>query len=260
MPNDWGTYLLVGAVVLVIAVGLYLVRRARVRPPGDRYQPPPLLDRGWQFYSRPTELEPPGTIFRIDAERRRYFVTAVPVQTQVGDEAYGKHEESVEASIGIVARFFGVKGVDAKVGGGTTERLVFELDDVAREVAGDADLDAALAPVLKGLQYRADNRYFVIRECRKAQRIAHHLTRNQVMDLGGKASVADHASLEGTLFHEKNDGGFVLEKTFDKPLRVMFLPEEIRPVSAGLAREIPELGRVPVREALFWEEAEEVPA
>lgn len=260
MPDDLRNYLLAGVVLLAILVAWYLVRRARVRPDAGGGVEPALLDPGWQFYSRPTELEPPGTIFRIDAERRRYIVDTVPVQTQVGAEAFGRHEESVDASLGVVARFFGVKGVNAKLGGTKTERLVFELDEVAREVADDADLDAALAPVLGALQYRADNRYFVIRECRKAKRISHHLTRGQVTDLGGEVSVAEQTKLEGTLFREKDDGDYVLEKSFEQPLRVMFLPEEIEPATAGRTKAMPGLRRVPVQEPLHWEEAEDVPA
>ena len=50
----------------------------------------------------------------------------------------------------------------------------------------------------------------------------------------------------------------MLEKKFDKPMRVMYLPEEIKPISAGLAGERPELGLVPVKETLVWEEGEGV--
>ena len=269
MPGDsWNTYLIVALVVLVVAAAWFMVRRTAVRPTDTGGgAAPPLLDRGWQFYSRPTELEPPGTIFRIDAERRRYIVDTVPVETRVGVEAFGKHQESVAASLGVVARFFGAKGVNAKLGGGKTEQLVFELQDVAREVAEDADLDLALAPVLKGLQYRADNRYFVIRESRRAKGISHHLTHNQVTDLGGEVSVGEAVKLEGTVFEKKADGEYVLEKTFDAPLRVMFLPEEIRPpirARQGPGDEksfdAPTPDRVPVREPLIWEEAEDVPA
>jgi hypothetical protein len=262
MPDSLNPWLLV-ALVVVVAVAWYLVRKAGVKPADvGGGAAPSLLDPGWQFYSRPTDIEPPGTIFRIDANRVRYQVDTVDVPTQVGQEAFGRHEESVEAGLGVVARFL---GVNAKLGGNTKERLVYALDGVTHEVAEDADLDAALAPVLAALQYRADNRYFVIRECRKAKSISHHLTRNQVTELGGDASVSQYAKLEGTLFEQKNDGEYVLEKALDPPLRVMFLPEEIRPVSAGLAPDktgrAPILDRVPVRGALLWEkEGEDVPA
>lgn len=253
--DPWVNYTLIAVAIIALVVAAILVRRSRLRSDDDQGGSRRILDRGWQYYFTPTTLEPPGTVFRIDAQHRRYLVDTLPVQIQVGEEVFGEHTESVAANLGILVRFLGLKGVNVKVGTAKTERLVFKMDKPEREVVDDQDLDKVLRPFLKYLEYRVDNRYFVIRESRKATGITHHLTRSQVDDLGGEASLADSLALEGTLFESERSGEFLLQKKLDKPMRVMFLPEEIKPVSAGLAGEQPELGRVPVNETLVWEDA-----
>jgi hypothetical protein len=253
--DPWVNYLLIAAAIVAIVVAAVLVRRSRLRSGGDQGGASYILDRGWQYYFAPTTLEPPGTVFRIDAERKRYHVTTLPVPIQFGEEAFGEHTESVVANLGILARFLNLKGVNVKAATAKTERLVFKMDEPEREVVGDLTLDKALRPFLRDLEYRVDNRYFVIRESRRAIGVTHRLTRSQVDDLGGEASLAEVLALEGTLFKSERSGEFLLEQKFDKPMRIMFLPEEIKPVSAGLAGERPELGRVPVNETLVWEDA-----
>ena len=49
------TVLIVLAVLVVLAGAFWLVRRRR---PASAPSAAPLLGTGWQFYSRPTELEP----------------------------------------------------------------------------------------------------------------------------------------------------------------------------------------------------------
>ncbi|KPJ57905.1 MAG: hypothetical protein AMS16_00435 [Planctomycetes bacterium DG_58] len=255
MPTDpWLNYLVIGAAIVAVVVAAILVRRARPRSGGDHGGASRILERGWQFYFAPTTLEPPGTLFRIDADHRRYIVETLLVEAQVGEEAFGEYTESVTAGLGILARFLGLKGINVNASTAKTEQLVFKLDKPEREVVNDLDLDKVLRPFLKDLDYRVDNRYFVIRECRKATGITHHLTQSQVDDLGGEATLADRLALEGTLFKSERRGEFLLEKNFDQPMRVMFLPEEIKPVGASLARARPELGLVPVSETLIWEE------
>jgi len=250
---SFANYSLIALAIVVIVVAVILVRRSRV-PSATGRGVSRILDRGWQYYFTPTTLEPPGTVFRIDAEHKRYLVDTLPVQAQIGEEAFGESKESVASNLGILARFLGLKDVNINIGASKTEQLIFKMDKPQREVLNDRDLDRVLQPFLTNLEYRVDNRYFVIRESRRAMGITHHLTRAQVDDLGGKVSLANRLALEGTLFKSEQSGEFQLEKKFDRPMRIMFLPEEIKAVSVGFARVKPELGRAPVTETLVWEE------
>lgn len=228
------------------------MRRTRTESAPDA---PALLGDGWQFYSRPTELEPPGTVFRIDASKRRFIADTLVVATQTGDEAVGRREESVKANMGMAARFFGL-GPNLNVDAEHTETFLFELKGGSRQFVDDADLDSVLNPWLAQLQLREGSRYFVIREVVSGSEITYRLDTGQVDKLGGEASVTEAAKLEGNLHTSTSKSDYLLQQKFDKPMRVMFLPEELRPVSRGLAEDTV-IGRRPVTQPLIWEDAAE---
>jgi hypothetical protein len=249
------TVLIVLAVVavLVLLAGAWWLVRSRRAPSGPLA--PPLLGAGWQFYSRPTELEPPGTVFRIDPSKRRYMVDTLEVTAQSGDEAVGRREESVQASMGMVARFFGL-GPKLDVDAEHSETFVFDLKGASRQYVSDSDIDTVLDPWLEQHELREGSRYFVIREAVSGSEITYHLDRSQVDKLGGEASLTEAAKLEGNLHTSTSKSDYVLQQTFDKPMRIMFLPEELRPLTRGLA-ERTVIGRRPVTTPLIWEDATE---
>jgi len=240
------------AALALLAGGWWLVRSRRTESTPEA---PPLLGAGWQFYSRPTELEPPGTVFRIDSGKRRFMVDTLEVATQKGEEAVGRRRESVDANMGIVARFFGL-GPKLEVDAEHTETFAFELKRASRQFVEDADLDAVLDPWLKQHELRPGSRYFVIRDTISGNEITFHLDRRQVDNFGGEGSLTEAAKLEGNLHTSTSKSDYLLQQTFDMPMRIMFLPEELRPLTRGLAEETV-IGRRPVTKQLYWEEATE---
>jgi len=252
--NTVQTVLVVVVVLAVLAGAWWLVRRQHTR---SDPKPPPLLGPGWQFYSRPTQLEPPGTVFRIDQSKRRYIVDTLEVATQSGEEAVARREESVTANLGMLARFFGL-GPKLDVAADHTETFVFELKGASRQYVGDVDLDTALNPWLARLAPREGSRYYVIREAESGSEIIYHLNRGQVDKLGGEASLSEKAKLEGNLHMSTSKEDYLLQQKFETPMRIMFLPEELRPYSP--TREIGKeavITRSPVTEPLVWVDAEE---
>jgi len=241
------------AVIVVAAVsmilGWFFVKRTNTT---KDVPPIVVLPPGWQFYSKPTTLEPPGTVFRIDSDKKRYIVDVLKIKTQKGEEVFGKLRRGIEANAGILVRFLGLKDVGVSSGAKKSEQLVLELQDLVREVSTDVDLDKTLKPFLGRLDYKIDNRYFIIREATTVKEINFQLTQDQVNDLGGWASLKKVLSLRGKLFYSKQ-GRYVLQERFDKPMRVMFLPDEIKIVSSKLGGAGPELGRVRVENVLEWE-------
>ncbi len=218
----------------------------------ERTKPDRVLQEGWQFYHRPTTLEPVGTVFRIDHESRRYIVDELEIQSTRGIEAAGRLEDRIELGAGILARLLGI-GPKADANAQFTEKIIFELSQPEREMTTDAALSSVLEPFLDELKYRADNRYFLIRECRWASAMTYRLSKERVIALGGEAAINEALTVGGKI---KTVGERLYEINCDFPesMRVMFLPEEIKPISAGLGGDEPRLGRVPVNEPLVWED------
>jgi hypothetical protein len=122
-----------------------------------------------------------------------------------------------------------------------------------RRPAFDAAPNQALAPALKDLNYRVDNRYYIIRETRSATTMVYRLTQSQVAAIGGEASLSAAFGVKAAL--DIGQGGlYEINQEFPQRMHVMFLAEEIAPVKSGLAGAQPVLGRRPVRHALVWSE------
>lgn len=237
---------------LLVAAVLVTVTRAFWRRRAEEVGGMPrILDEGWQFYSRPTTLEPPGTVFRIDGDGRRYIVDELDVEIGRGAEASGRHDEVVTTALGVVARFLGL-GAGARLAGRRLQHVEFEIHSPEREVTTDAAIEGAVDALADRLGYRADNRYFVVREARRAAGLTYRLTDEQVDELGGDATLEGLAEQSAELALRRR-GRYEIDQRFAEAMRVMFLADEIKPVSAALAGEQPELGVVPVREVLVWE-------
>jgi hypothetical protein len=234
------------AVPMLLSLNLFWKRRKDERSLSSN-----ILPTGWQFYDKPTTLEGPGTVFRIDRDKKKALVHELKVKTMKGEEAFGRVETSIEANAGIVASFLGLRNLSLGANAGKIEAVKMEMQNLVREVATDHVLDPVLKPYLKEMAYRVKNRYYIIREATTTDEIYFQLTKSQVISLGGEVSLEKAFSVKGHLFRKKNEV-YVLQQKFEKPMRIMFLPEEIKPISAGLGGDGPELGLVPVKGVLDW--------
>lgn len=247
-------YVLAAVVVLAI-IGYILVRRKGVPSGRNADLPKGALPTGWQFYSNPTTLEPPGTIFRIAPDKQRYIVDSLPVTISSGEEAVGKLEESITADSNIVAHFIGLVNAEAGVGTHKTEQFVYEVDGPVMEQVSDVELEKTLPAFLEKHNLRQGHRYFVIRQARKVTAMRYRLTNKQVDDFGGKVSVGAQLTAQGKVFSSDSNGQYILEENFKNPMRIAFLPEEIRAMTASLDAAKPQMGLVPVTEVLSWTDA-----
>ncbi len=211
---------------------------------------PEILQTGWQFYSYPTTLEPVGTVFRIDPQGRRSIVTDLEVSSTTGSEAMGKVKQKMVTRGDVIARFLKISlGAEAK--GGRQQSIEFEMEDTERAITSDHDVGKVLDSFFDIVRFRVDNRYFIIREARSAKVIHYKINDSILADLGGEAVIKGLANLDAGFQYESNKS-YNLSQTFPERMRVMFLPEEIVPVSASLGSEMPEVEAVPVDEVLVW--------
>lgn len=215
-------------------------------------RPDDLLPAGWHFYSRPTNLEPPGTIFRIDSEGRRFIVERLMPKIDRGPEPGVVKVQSIRAKFGMVARLFGLELPGLKVGSASISVLQFELTDPERASTNDAEMNRVMTPFLKAMEFRSNNRYYIIRESRSATAMKFVLADDQLAQVGGRAAVASKG-VDISISASKS-GVMDLSKKFPQRLGVMFLPEEITQVRAGLAAGDAQLGRISVNYTLNWVE------
>jgi len=223
----------------------------------DLSKPSEILDDGWQFYSKPNNIEKPGTIFRIDKDNVKYIVTHLVINTDEGEEAFGKSSQQVAINIGFFANILGISKLNVNAAAKVDNNflLEFELVNARRESTTDDELKKVLDPYLKKMEFRADQRYFITRETRKGSGIVYKLNKQIASQFGGEAEIENVVSLKGNFVKVSKGKDFELVGKFETPLRVMFLPEEIKPVSLNFAGDNLELGIVPVKECLYWEEA-----
>jgi hypothetical protein len=170
-----------------------------------------------------------------------------------GVEASDRHKETITAKMGIVAQIL-ANGLQIGVDSARDEQLTFEIIGVERQVAQDMDLDPALATFVKTLQRHQANRYYVIHDCRLAKEMTFELTRTQVDELGGEAAVSEALKAEGKVLQSKANSEYKLKQTFEPPLRVMFLADEIVLPARSMGEEVaaPTVRRQDVTEPLLW--------
>ena len=251
--NNPTTIVIILAVMGIIAAIVIIIFNRRSSIGKGEKRLADILDPGWQFYSKPTTLDAPGTVFRIDNNGRRYTVGKLDIKTTRGKEAAGRSVKSGQASVGILASLFGLDKIGIGAKANKVERLEFQITNPVKDETTDMAIDEMIDPFLEQLDYRADNRYFIIREARIASAMKYFLSEQLVNDISGGAPAIENIKVEGE-FKRRKKGEYELNQTFDEPMRVMFLPEEIAPISVGLAESKPQLGLAPVTETLVWDE------
>lgn len=216
-----------------------------------RSKPEDILEIGWQFHHRPTTVEPVATVFRIDKQGRRHIVGTLDVETTAGAEAGGRIEQVVDAGASVMTRIFGLKDLGAGAKVSKTEKIVFEVREPKREYINDIDLHKVVDSFQQEFEYRADSRYFVIRDCRSGTGLTYQITKKKLANIGGEAKVKELLSV-GANLSAAGDNMYSLNKDFGERMDIMFQPDEIGPIAAGLGGDQQELGLLPVRGVLFW--------
>lgn len=219
--------------------------------------PTPGLETGWQFYSKPTSTDPPGTIFRIDPHGVRYAVDKLDVKIENSVEGGGKTVHSGKTSVSIFARFLDATLIGAEAKGDKTNKLEFEINEPQLERTTDVEIKKVIDPYLVTFNFKQGNRYFIIREARSASSMTYRITEGQLVELGGKGTITADIGAGATVGNQK-DGLQEIHQKFPERMRVMFLPEEIAPIGANLGTAGPKLGLLPVRETLEWREPTEI--
>lgn len=191
--------------------------------------PEKILEEGWQFYHRPTTLEPVGTVFRIDKANKRFIVDKLTIPSTLGSEAVVRIKCHAITGMGIITRLLEI-GIKGHVKANKDEKIEFELVNPERETTMDVDVDKELNKFIGSLVYYEDNRYFLIRECRWASAMKYSMSKERILNLGGEIEINKRLKSRGTV-KSVNKQTYEIPDTFSEKMRVMFLPDEIKPNS-----------------------------
>ena len=249
-------YYVIIAIILIVAaiVGWYLVRSGIIFKPPQ----PPSLPGKWQFFTSPTTLLPPGTIFRIGKENRMQIVGDLQVPIQKGATAPGRLDMNAEASMGVMARFLELKELGLDVSANKTTKLQYEIKNALLEITSDTDVDPALKKFMSDhpdLEIREDEKYFIIRQAQEADEIDYQLTQDLVEKVGGEVTIDKIVESNANVISSKQHGVITIQQSLVPPMRVTFLPDQISLVKArGVAGEPPIVKRKPFTGVLELEE------
>jgi len=194
--------------------------------------PEKILDEGWQFEHTPNTLYPPGTIFRLDSDNRRYRAGTLDVKSTLSNEHGKRIVRQADKGIGILTKLLDI-GVKANAKVESNEKIIFELPNSEIQVTDDLDVDKVLKPFIEKLDFRPKSRYFLVRESRWTSEMIYHISKNRVIELGGEANITDNLNIKGKLKFD-NENLFEIPQEFSEKMIIMFLPEEIKETTSSL--------------------------
>ncbi len=205
------------------AVSVFWWRKKTTENPLKKMLPP-----GWQFYTKPTTGDPPGTIFRITSEKQKFNVTNLDVEIVPSDESAGKYVK--KTTMDVLLRFTGFEKIKVAGQGKMAQQLVFEMKDPKGETTFDEKIDPALSKWIENekFSFRKDERYFIIRDTTKTKEINYKLSQEQVKTLEENTilgnAILKHEAKAASVDKEQ----FTLPQKFSQEMRIMFNAEEIK--------------------------------
>ena len=225
----------------------YLIFRFTVKTSENQVLKDVNIAAGWHLMLPPVEKLAAGTIYRKNADGRMILVKELKVAATKIKEGEFTYSASVISSSNMIAEFFRMGGVNSD--SDQQISLALELNNVVREVTDDMAVDDMLASIWNKVRIRADEKYYIIRETRAAKKINLKLTKAQVQKLSGEVNVKKAAAAQAGLM-EGEATDFEVNKSYEKRMYVMYLPEEIRMVSANFKEDEPSFDVYPVTEFL----------
>jgi hypothetical protein len=216
---------------------------------------------GFVLFAMPTTADPPGTIFRIDQDHKRFIVTdlsgVIPVHRARVEipEFTNTQQTKVGFLVSILQQFGVLEGPTIETNLGVTRALSVRVDSAVHEFTRDDEVERAIRQRLEKLRRRQGSQYYIVRETINARRAAFTFSRDFVSDVGGSAKIAAAANAKAGV-EWKTENGYVLNARFAVPHRVFYKAERLVLPAGGLGG-VGDFQRVPVTEPLEWTETTE---
>ncbi|GLT22943.1 hypothetical protein GCM10007933_24040 [Zoogloea oryzae] len=190
----------------------------------------PLESEGFETFVTPRSFDGPGTIFRIDAEKKRYPVAEITFKVREGEEALPKYSSSRVLAMNNLLEALGASTAkipaSIKANLSRTTTVSIEASTGRRQYVRDDDLTAALRGWATQAKPTGESVYYLIRETISTPELSYKVDKNWLASAELDVKVLKAAGYSGDA---KVSGGDILEmnRTFSKPLNVWFKAEKI---------------------------------
>ncbi len=185
---------------------------------------------GFEAFATPRAFDGPGTIFRIDPDRKRLFVDSIAFKTSGGQEFLPSVESSRELSLAQVAESIGAAAgaLPVKVTADLSSKRLTSIKATSAERSrtSDKDVEDALRQWATTAKPAPGNEYYLIRETVATLSLTYKVSKSWLASLGLSAESLNRAGYKGEV---KNTGGDSLEMdaVFTKPLNVWYKAEKV---------------------------------
>lgn len=215
----------VGAVV-ALSIGLLVGCAGKpVAPPVGA-----LEAEGFEAFATPRSFDGPGTIFRIDGEKKRFPVTEIIFKVQDGTEEIPKASSSRVLSLSQFLEALGASAVQmpasVKANLSRTTTTNIESTTAKRRFVRDDEVVTTLRNWATQARPAGDSVYYLIRETVSTPSLVYKVDRNWLASLNLDVKALKAAGYTG---EAKASSGDTLEmnRTFAEPLNVWFKAERI---------------------------------
>lgn len=212
-----------------------------------------ILPPGWQFYTRPTTAEPPGTIFSINKDtKQKSFVTTLPIAIDDCVECAGKYVN--KSTMNVLLRFNGLKTFDITGKGKIDRVVIFEM----RDPKGEKIFTEKLYPSFEKwiakekFYFSTKEKYYVITEATKTDAINYKLTKQQVEILRSRIPLPKNVLKQESKMDSNTVEQMTYPQKFKDEMRVMFCAQELKLRLVKGKLEL--LERVPIKGVLEFKE------
>jgi len=214
---------------------------------------------GFVPYPFATTGDAPGTIFRIDAQGRRFIATAPLSSVKVYKDAVEspRYSQKRQFKVSLLISFLQSLGLAGSPRGQLSadlqREMTLEVRNATREYTIDDEVETALRAKLKTLVRKEGSTYYVVRETIASKTVNYGVSSDVVAEVGGEAALSKAAAGKAGL-KVASGSGTKLEREFAKPMRVFYKAERVAFATGAFGGRSGQFQRVPVTEMLTWTE------
>jgi len=191
---------------------------------------------GFDAFPSARDFDPPGKVFRKDADGKIWPVGLLKVTTQSGHEETLAISKKEHVSLGGFFKSIGVAEnvLPAELKNKLSSEIEVELASVSgtREyLDDDSDVYPAIIALFRRVPFKKDNEYYLIRETIASTELTFRSKVNWAAEVGANAEIKKIINAN-TEAHWENENAVSMVKKFQSPLRIWFKAEKIMPKEA----------------------------